>query len=68
LLEAYPAIDPNDEYSFANHVRKINALLSFYMNIPFPEQLDDDTWCEKYRQFQWLAEAGHLPVKFKKGE
>jgi len=38
------------------------------MNIPFPEKLDDDTWCEKYRQFQWLAEAGHLPVKFKKGE
>jgi hypothetical protein len=33
------------------------------MGIPFPEQLDDDTWLEKYRQYQWLLEAGHLPIK-----
>ena len=28
------------------------------MGIPFPEELDDDTWMMKYRQLQWLADKG----------
>jgi hypothetical protein len=40
-------------------------MISRYLHIPFPEQLDDDTWCEKFRQVEWLLEAGHLLVKKK---
>lgn len=41
-------------------------MMSRYMSIPFPEQLDDDTWMMKYRQLQWLLDNGHLPVKLTK--
>lgn len=47
----------------ANYIRKGNALISFYLHIPFPEELDDDAWMEKYRQVEYLAEVGLLGVK-----
>ncbi len=33
------------------------------MHIPFPEELDDDIWMEKFRQLEWLSEQGLLGVK-----
>jgi len=41
----------------------MNALMSLYFHIPFPEELDDDRWGEKYRQLEWLAEKGLLGIK-----
>ncbi len=35
-------------------------MLSLYFNIPFPEELDDDVWIEKYRQIEWLADKKML--------
>lgn len=28
------------------------------MHIPFPEQLSDEVWAEKWQQIVWLAEKG----------
>jgi hypothetical protein len=47
---------------------KADALISFYLGIPFPEELDDDTWSIKLAQIAWLGETGHLNVKLKKNE
>jgi hypothetical protein len=38
-------------------------LISFYLGIPFPEILDDETWFEKYRQLEWLSASGVLGTK-----
>jgi hypothetical protein len=38
------------------------------MSIPFPEQLDDDTWMRKKRQLEWLLDNNHLPVKIDNGK
>jgi hypothetical protein len=35
------------------------------LHIPFPEELDDEKWMEKYRQVEWLADKGLLGVKIK---
>jgi hypothetical protein len=37
--------------------------MSLYFKIPFPEELPDDVWAEKYRQLEWLAEKKMLGVK-----
>ena len=42
---------------------KVDALISYYLHIPFPEDLDDETWAMKWAQIQWLAEQGILGVK-----
>lgn len=42
--------------------------MSFYLGIPFPEQLDDDVWVMKLAQITWLGEQGLLNVKMNKGE
>lgn len=42
---------------------KADALISFFLHIPFPEQLDDDVWAMKWAQIGWLAEKGFLGVK-----
>ncbi|WP_210707356.1 hypothetical protein [Maribacter dokdonensis] len=34
-------------------VRKVTALLSFHFKIPFPEQLPDDEFWDKWEQLQW---------------
>jgi hypothetical protein len=47
----------------SNFIRSMNAMISFFLHIPFPERLDDDTWMEKVRQIQWLSEKGLLGVK-----
>ena len=31
--------------------------------IPFPEDLPDELWIEKFRQIEWLADVGILGVK-----
>jgi hypothetical protein len=41
-------------------------MLSFYFKIPFPEELEDEVWIEKYRQIEWLAEMGHLGISKEK--
>ncbi|MGY0034450.1 hypothetical protein [Pedobacter sp. NJ-S-72] len=65
-MDEYPVIDSGESATFTDQVRRINALLSHFMHIPFPEQLDDDTWCEKYRQFEWLKDNNFLPINTKK--
>ncbi|MCK0199234.1 hypothetical protein ACQ1P2_02830 [Ornithobacterium rhinotracheale] len=47
---------------------KADALISYYLNIPFPEQLPDDIWVMKLAQVTWLAEKGLLNLKFQKSE
>jgi len=37
--------------------------MSLYFHIPFPEDLPDEIWIEKFRQIQWLAEKGLLGAK-----
>lgn len=41
-------------------------MLSGLMSIPFPEELDDDTWVEKWRQLEFLIESGLLAPLIKK--
>jgi hypothetical protein len=36
--------------------------LSYYFKIPFPEELPDSVWMEKYCQIEWLGKAGMLGV------
>ncbi|WP_283670377.1 hypothetical protein [Candidatus Ornithobacterium hominis] len=43
---------------------KADALMSLFLHIPFPEQLDDETWVMKLAQLKWLGEQGILSVKF----
>jgi len=38
-----------------------------YLHIPFPEDLPDDVWFEKWRQVEWLAEKGLLGLKSSDG-
>jgi len=47
----------------SNEIRKINAMLSLFFKIPFPEDLPDDVWMEKYRQIEWLAAKKMLGIK-----
>jgi len=47
----------------ANYIRQGNALMSLYFHIPFPEKLNDETWFEKMRQIEWLADKGLLGLK-----
>lgn len=37
--------------------------MSLFLNIPFPENLSDEVWMEKWRQIEWLASKGLLGVK-----
>jgi len=46
-----------------NDVRRVNALLSLFFHIPFPEDLEDEVWAEKLRQLEWLADKGLLGIK-----
>ncbi len=42
---------------------KADALISHFLHIPFPEQLSDDVWAQKWAQVNWLADQGILNVK-----
>jgi len=35
------------------------------LHIPFPENLDDETWAIKWAQINWLSEKGLLGFKVK---
>ncbi|MBP5503368.1 MAG: hypothetical protein II939_01020 [Bacteroidales bacterium] len=37
--------------------------MSLYFHIPFPENLPDGVWVEKFRQIEWLADKGLLGAK-----
>ena len=37
-------------------VRKIDAMLSFYLNIPNPETLSDGDYYDKWEQLLWVIE------------
>jgi hypothetical protein len=39
---------------------KIDALISHFLHIPFPERLSDTEWAQKWAQVQFLAEKGLL--------
>ncbi|WP_168197003.1 hypothetical protein [Flavobacterium alkalisoli] len=42
---------------------KIDAMISHFLHIPFPEELSDTQWAEKWAQVQFLAEKGILGNK-----
>lgn len=44
-------------------VFKIDAMISHILHIPFPEQLDDDLWAQKWAQVQWLIDKGIVAPK-----
>lgn len=48
-----------------DQIFKINAFISHFLHIPFPEQLDDDTWVIKWAQIKWLSDKGILSLKAK---
>ncbi|MEI7487050.1 MAG: hypothetical protein WCJ72_06500 [Chryseobacterium sp.] len=45
---------------------KADALMSYFLHIPFPEELEDELWAEKWAQIGWLAENGFLGLKVNK--
>ncbi|MBY0244938.1 MAG: hypothetical protein K2Q03_05735 [Sphingobacteriaceae bacterium] len=36
-------------------IRQANALIAYYLHIPFPEKLSDEQWVEKWKQVEWLS-------------
>ncbi|MGB1294862.1 MAG: hypothetical protein ACPG6V_05230 [Flavobacteriales bacterium] len=42
---------------------KINALISHFLHIPFPEELSDTVWSEKWAQVNFLIDKGIVGVK-----
>lgn len=40
-------------------------MISHILHIPFPEQLSDIVWSEKWAQVQWLIEKGIVAPKNK---
>jgi hypothetical protein len=46
-------------------VFKIDAMISHILHIPFPEQLSDLLWAEKWAQTQWLIDKGIFTPKNK---
>lgn len=42
---------------------KMDALISHFLHIPFPEDLPDDLWAIKCAQVGWLGDKGILGVK-----
>lgn len=45
-------------------VRLCNGLMSMFLGISFPEELDNDTWVEKYKQIKWLYSNGLLNINY----
>ena len=44
-------------------VFKIDAMISYFLHIPFPEQLSDLVWAEKWAQVKWLIDKGIVVPK-----
>lgn len=38
-------------------------MISHILHIPFPEQLSDDVWAEKWAQVKWLIDKGIIAPK-----
>lgn len=38
-------------------------MISHYLHIPFPEQLADDVWINKWAQLKWLIKKGLISPK-----
>ena len=38
-------------------------MISHILHIPFPEQLDDDIWSQKWAQVKWLVDKGIIAPK-----
>jgi hypothetical protein len=38
-------------------------MISHILHIPFPEQLSDYVWAEKWAQVQWLVDQGIIAPK-----
>ena len=49
--------------TLTDEIRKADALISLYFHIPYPEDLADEVWIEKFRQIEWLADKGLLGAK-----
>ena len=41
----------------------MDAYISYALHIPFPEELDDETWAMKVAQVEWLIEQGIFAPK-----
>lgn len=39
--------------------------MSHFMHIPFPEELSDELWAEKWAQLRWLMDEGYIGYKEK---
>ena len=61
-LEGCSGLSDNPE---SDLYMKADALMSFFLHIPFPEQLSDEVWAMKWAQLGWLAEKGFLGIKNK---
>lgn len=40
-------------------------MISHFLHIPFPEQLSDTEWSEKWAQVKWLIDQGIVAPKNK---
>jgi len=49
-----------------DNILKIDALISYFLHIPFPEELPDDVYAIKWAQVKYLAEKGILGVELGK--
>lgn len=38
-------------------------MISHFLHIPFPEQLSDTAWSEKWAQVKWLIDEGLIAPK-----
>lgn len=49
-------------------IRKVNALLSYHFKIPFPEELEDPVFWNKWQQLKWVLYFENKRLNAKEGE
>ncbi len=54
LFETGP--DRDIAQALYDQYRMNDAMLMYYCGIPFPDELDDDTYWEKLEQLKWIRE------------
>jgi hypothetical protein len=47
-------------------IEQYNALIAFFLHIPFPEDLPEEKWFEKAAQIRWLEKTKILGWEFKR--
>ncbi|NNV54527.1 hypothetical protein [Limnovirga soli] len=52
-----------NELSTEDLIRKRNTLMRIALHISNPEELDDDTWAQRWTELVWASRAGFLPFK-----